>query len=212
MKNDARTSSAMFMSLLDLVSCALGASIILAVVFSVIENPIPSPKVDDFISAEFIANNNVQLGVVLYHEKTGEQINLTPEALHYKKTRESIIDDYKLAGDVSWFSAKNDGQAIFTVNIDKPQKGKWLIAPYIYSYANNLVKSKVETISVRWRNKSSIKDIYCTNEDVKSDRNFNPDSINRQSSSGALSKGVINKHCIQGAEDQKFAVIAHEFT
>ena len=172
MKNDAKTSSAMFMSLLDLVSCALGASIILAVVFSVIETPIPSPKVDDFISAEFSASTdegNVKLGVVLYHEKTGKQINLTPEDLNYKKNKAKIISQYKLSEDILWFSTSETKSTTFTLNIDKPQKGKWLIAPYIYSYSNNLVKAKLKSLSVRWRNKSSDKDISCVHEDIDKD-------------------------------------------
>lgn len=213
MKNDARTSSAMFMSLLDLVSCALGASIILAVVFSVIENPIPSPKVDDFLSARFVADKDVKLGVILYHENSGEQISLTPEAIHYVETQQIITQEKGLAKDIIWFSSKLDGgsEAYFTLHINKPQIGKWVIAPYIYSYANNLVKTKVETISARWRNKTSVNDIVCVNKNIKNDVNLNPYSDKGESVSGVMPVTALSKQCIQSAEEQKFAVISHEF-
>ena len=209
MDNNARTRSAMFMSLLDLVSCALGASIILAVVFAVIETPIPTPKTQDFLSAQFTADETVQLGVMLYHQQSNEFVLLTPETAHRKLSSEKI-EKLRLAGHTTWYShrsADNKG-SVFSIYLEEPAKGNWLIAPYIYSYANNMSKQTVNNISVKWRHKHTNKDIECT-EDVQNSGWQNSDKWSG-SASGSLVDGVNGKLQIKDGECDK-VFIAHQF-
>ncbi len=154
----------MFLSLLDLVSCALGAAILLAVIFSIIEKPITSPKSDDFLAAEFWTDATVQLGVVLYHHQLPSgYVLLTPNENLRSRSVQKLIDS-GLADGVEWFSVPNatgvpvDGDSfrgMFAFVLENPAKGDWFVTPYIFGYEDDFAPEQIETIRSRWATKSS---------------------------------------------------------
>lgn len=159
----ARLRTAMFLSLLDLVSCALGAAILLAVIFSIIEKPIASPKSEDFLAAEFRADAAVQLGVVLYHQQTNQYVLLTPNENLRSRSVQKLVDN-GMADGVEWYSVpnapgasvkKSGFQGMFAFVLKNPTKGDWFVTPYIYSYEDSFVPEEISTIQSRWATKFS---------------------------------------------------------
>ena len=187
----ANAKTAMFLSLLDLISCALGAAILLAVIFSIIESPFVAPKSDDFIAAEYRVNNRVQLGVMLYHLESNNFVLLTPDQARRDFSNQALAEK-SLAESANWFSAyasrrqENDnGSSIFAFTLNKPARGTWFVAPYLYSYEDDLFKESVTTASLRYSTKS-LSEVNCQQENL--DWNASAALVDR----AALEPAVIN--------------------
>jgi len=134
--------NSLFVSLLDLISCALGAAILLAVIFSIIEEPVPLPKAPDYIVTEFKVTGNVKLGIAIYSEESNEFILVAGDEGIKEDAQKQIVAS-ELANALyveSMFGTEINEQnqnvdfSKIVLSINAPISGRWHFIPYIYDY------------------------------------------------------------------------------
>lgn len=141
----------MGMSLLDIISCAVGAAIILAILFSVIKTPLPNPTSKQFIFVRYQASDANLKG------KVGFEI-IDPDSVKWSvfdnqgviQAVQTLFTDNELATSIKLVYS-DDGTESFLM-IDEPRPGTWMVKPYMSGYMEGAKFSKndnfiVETLS-----------------------------------------------------------------
>jgi hypothetical protein len=136
----------MGMSLLDIVGCALGAAVVLAVVFSVIRVTPPTLAPNEFILVEtqgswaqdnFDSNARSKNSIgFLVVTPTGKKLVVMPNSHGIADAKKLLVDGFKEANNLSLVSAKDigSGRLVSYLSIDKPVFGRWEISPYYYNF------------------------------------------------------------------------------
>ena len=121
------------LAFLDVLSCALGATVILAVIFSLIKDPPSATDPDRFLFAAFQTEGNVELGV---------EIRTPTGVFAHVFENSPFMDLHDCAGAPQLWTSTDlgspDRRWLF-LRIPEPTKGDWTLRPY----------------AVRWRDKRS---------------------------------------------------------
>jgi hypothetical protein len=122
------------LSLLDVISCALGAAVLLAVIFSRIETPTPSPVAGEFILVEVNYNGEADLGFIV--ETSGKTTVVVPEYKN-KQSPGYFLESEDLSESVEYRSvtdARDPAVNSVYLVIEAPASGIWKIRPFFYDF------------------------------------------------------------------------------
>lgn len=159
-----------FLPLLDVISCALGAGILLAVIFSIIEVPIPAPKSDDFIAVEVWTENEDEVwGLIARHQELNLIKVIAPSELMLADLNRPTLPPEK-KGAVQYASWQGVGyqeengtrttRSISTFLISEPLEGTWILIPYLYDVTEDATWGGMP-LEFRWKTKRVSVDKEC---------------------------------------------------
>ncbi len=145
------------MSLLDIISCALGASIVLAILFSVIKTPLPTPTSGQFILIEITgsAEKTSKSGFIIGPPGQAP-IAMMPTAQSIRAVT-AQLQELQLLSDLSLDISK-DKNTMYLV-LTEPVKDEWFITPYLVDDSNSTLRQydyTVHTGKMRWWTKDDI--------------------------------------------------------
>jgi len=135
------------MSLLDVISCALGAAVILAVIFSRIQTPIPSPVAGEFILVEVEYRGEAELGFRI--ETAGREVPIIPVSRNQQGVGH-ILEAEGLSESVEYRRVTDTQAPRVTVTyllIEAPAAGLWKIEPFFYDFSEMVLRVKDELSS-----------------------------------------------------------------
>lgn len=136
-------NSGFSMSFLDVLCSAMGGVVVLAVIFSLIKNPVIVPKRGEFILIEVEAQGKPALGLTVR----------TPEGHQYALVPMQPIDLPAAEGGVTCTQGHTAKQTRFYVEIRNPQVGSWQLRPYLVNWEGKDFKNaKINAVRVWTRN------------------------------------------------------------
>nr|MDJ0840902.1 hypothetical protein [Acidobacteriota bacterium] len=107
---------------LDVLSCALGASVILSVIFSLIKDPPSAPVIKAFIFAEATVIGNVVPGFEI-RTPNGDYVHAYPGSKN--------MGPNPAVKEISCWVTRSEGNVThFYLRLGQPAQGPWLIRPY----------------------------------------------------------------------------------
>lgn len=133
------------LSFLDVLCSAMGAMVILAVIFSIVENPVVVPKLGDFILVRARAQANGVLGVVI-QTPVGDTVAIHPTS---HAGHAAILGDAATSARC-WSGSIDDvgvGVRVVYLEVRDPMVGKWWFRPYPVSYS---AKKPSDTVIVEF--------------------------------------------------------------
>jgi len=152
------------LSFLDLLTCSLGSVILLAVIFSLVKNPLISPVFSKFIMGQIVVEGEGQLGL---HISSPDDRDFT--LFEKRKSKVSLPKDVAESMDLIYSYPVKNGynlQREYFVVIKKPRKGRWTFRPYYVDINDNnrftqlnVMKARFWTISDKYELKNSIQKI-----------------------------------------------------
>jgi hypothetical protein len=171
------------MSMLDIISCGLGAVTLVAVLHMIIKIPLPPPLSKDFILAEIRMKGSAVIGFAIKHDQT-DWFYIHPNIS--KQTSERIIDpitDQNMAVKLDYSNSyegctrdqekDNCTHTIAHLHIEQPAIGNWHIEPYLFSYRSENDIPTIDEIGLvtclYWTRKDDFTD---TRENCNNDKNF----------------------------------------
>lgn len=116
------------LSFLDVFCCAMGASIILAVLFSVVKHPTQPPLRRQFILVEMAMSNNVfgsGLSIITPRKALIEMIPRYGAGGEGKETSAEAPGGIRIWE--SWYAASN--KTLVYCEIREPTEGRWILRP-----------------------------------------------------------------------------------
>lgn len=134
------------LTLLDIIACALGAAVVIAVIFSVIKQIPPSLSPDEFIIVETNGRwntdddrkkmeHNDYIGFDIT-SPAGDSYYLIPDKVGLEDVKKVLVTQKQQAHGINIVSARDvdtANQRSYMV-ITKPQVGTWTIKPYYFDY------------------------------------------------------------------------------
>lgn len=134
------------LSLLDIISCALGASIILAILFSVIKTPLPSPVSGEFIMMEVTVEEHRSTGEIgfILQAPNKESLILRPDTSSIIEVK-SKLQELRLAIDIS-IEISRDNSTYYMV-LSEPIAGEWFITPYLVNDTSSMLLNNEQFIA-----------------------------------------------------------------
>lgn len=140
------------LSLLDIIGCALGGSVVLAVIFSVIRIPPPPRAPDEFIlvqvqgvwqEGEAKGENLDDYGLIGFYVRApnGKAVVIPPIDMSVGEARKFLVSEIGVATDVQLVSGwAPDLEAHTTyLSISQPSIGEWQITPYYFDFPKWLI-------------------------------------------------------------------------
>lgn len=124
----ARTHTAVSLSFLDVFCCAMGAMVLLAVIFAIVKYPVELPLRGDFILLEITAEGtNHELGALV----------TTPRNTTYAIMENASLEasGEGIHGGIHSYCGSTNGEEegmkrIFFLEIRDPMEGSWHFRPY----------------------------------------------------------------------------------
>jgi hypothetical protein len=139
------------LSFLDMICSAMGGTLLLAVLFSIVKNPVAMPTRDDFIIVEVkYANANVVPGIEIRHDSGAVQSFPARQSLIAYDRK---IDDSAVFVSHGIIQPTESGVGIMVVWMPKPKNGDWRFRPYLYDFPPKALES-LKIRGIRAWNKS----------------------------------------------------------
>lgn len=126
----ARRASGFQLSFLDLLCSALGGAILLALIFSIIRNPVQTPVIGEFILAEISSSVDYDLGMVVT-PPGGNSLCIFPE-MNEEELAE--FSETATGGIHCWQGKSDDGGIRLFVELRNPVQGPWILRPYVFDW------------------------------------------------------------------------------
>lgn len=160
-----RRTGTMGLTLLDVISCALGSAVLLAVLLSVVKTPVPPPVAEEFILMELSANGSGEIGYIVKAPQQDYYVVIHPGPGGTEHARDRFVGgDRPLAGSVNLYSSRYSVSAgasrrISYLVIKQPSEGTWSVLPYYYQFDSRpggaLLLDSLQEIEVRWWTKGA---------------------------------------------------------
>lgn len=144
-------SNNMTMSFLDVLCSAMGGMIVLAVIFSVVKNPVPIPKLNEFILLSVdLPGGGSELGMVIQ----GPQQKRCAVVSGREAEASRVLAASATGGVRSWIvKTAGEDRTRFFVEIREPISGLWVFRPYMLSWAGKgLDEAKIERVEAWTKN------------------------------------------------------------
>ena len=148
------------LSLLDIVGCALGVSVVLAVIFSVIRIPPPPLAPNEFILVQATGSwkeqgqskqpEDVALVGFFVRAPNGRTVVVPPLEVGVSEASVYLVDEVNLARSIDLVSAWSDDlqrQASY-LSISQPSIGEWQVVPYYFDFPTWLAGSDADAHAV----------------------------------------------------------------
>ena len=141
------------LSLLDIIGCALGASVVLAVIFSVIRVPPPPLAPNEFILVQVTGDwqgqsgtpDNTGLVGFFVRAPNGRTLIIPPMEASIQEARAFLVDQVRLADGIELVSSWSHDlqQQSSYLSISQPSIGKWQITPYYFDFPSWLAGREI---------------------------------------------------------------------